>query len=282
MPIDPKQALDYLGVNAEEMESIDAFKEHVNKTYVPRAEAHKDADITKTIFGKANGALRTKFKGVAKELDINDVKWDEIEPSDGIDLIAAAAKGRTAELSKQIKELQAGAAKPSKDVEELTRKYDEAKKLQEQLTEQLGGWENKYKELEGSVSKRERESRVNAQWERALGGIKANEGISPLAIKGFHAAVKEKYAVEFDDEGTPYALDLSTKKRVPNPNKAHDFLGLDDLVKQYAEAEKIIGGNPQGGRPVRQTVGLLGGQQQQAPAHQDQRPATSRRTVMPA
>jgi hypothetical protein len=278
MPIDPKEALGYLGIDPEAVENIEAFKAHVSTTYVPRAEAHKDADVVRAIVGRDKGSLRTKLKTVGKELGV-DAKWDEVEPADGIDLIAAQAKARFADFSTQLEDAKKG-AKPGKDVEELSNKYAEAKKLADELKGQLGTWETKYKDLETSVSQRERQARVNAQWERALGGIKPNEGVTPLAMKGFQAAVKEKFAVEFDDEGTPYAVEAETKKRIPNPNKAHDFLGLDDLVKQYAEAEKLIGGNPQGGKRVGATSTLLGQVQRQEPAGQ-QAQRTGRR-VMPA
>lgn len=278
MPIDANEALAYLGIKPDEMENLDAFKAHVSTTYVPRAEAHKDADIVRAIVGRDKGTLRTKLKGVGKELGV-DAKWDEVEPSDGIDLIAASSKARIAEMTTAMEELKKG-AKPGKEVEELTTKYGEAKKLADELKGQLGTWENKYKDLESSVSQREKQARVNAQWERAIGNIKPNEGVTPLAMKGFQAAVKEKFAVEFDDEGTPYAVEAETKKRIPNPNKAHDFLGLDDLVKQYAEAEKLIGGNPQGGKRVGGTSTLLGQTQRQQTA-EPTAPRTGRR-VMPA
>lgn len=257
MPIDPKQALEYLGVNPDEVESIDAFKEHVSKTYVPRSEAFKDEEIQRQIFGKVNNTMRSRLKNVAKEIGI-DAKFDDIEPTDGIDLIAAGAKAKLVEYETKLSEAQKG-NKPAKEVEEWQRKYDEASKKVEALTGNLTEWETKYKDLEGSVAKREREARINAQWENAFGSLKFNEGVSPLAVKGFQVAVRDKYAIDFDDEGSPYAIDVTTKKRVPNPNRAHEFLGLGDLVKQYAEQEKLIGGNPQGGKPVRQTMTMLGG-----------------------
>lgn len=280
MPIDPKEALQYLGINADEVENLDAFKAHVTTAYVPRDKAHLDKEVTSKVFGSVNGALRTKLKNVGKELEVSDVKWDELDPADGIELIAAKAKARTAELSALLEDSKKG-VKPAKEVEEWQRKYDEAKKLGDDLKGQLGTWEQKYTSLEKSVAQREREARINAQWERAIGGLKFNEGITPLAIKGFQAAVKEKFAVEFDDEGNPYAVDASTKSRVPNPNKAHDFLGLDDLVKSYAEIEKLIGGNPNAGKPVRSTATMFGGQPQQQPA-QPAQPAQGGRRVMPA
>lgn len=280
MPIDPKEALGYLGIDPETVEDMDAFKTHVSTTYVPRAEAHKDQDIIKSIFGKVNGSLRNKLKGAGKELGLEDVKWDEVDPTDGIDLLAARAKTHSADLLKQLEEAKKGGKTGGKEVEELSTKYAEAKKLADELKGQLGTWETKYKDLETSVSTREKEARINAQWERAIGGIKPNADVTPLALKGFQAAVKEKFAIEFDDEGTPYAVDATTKKRVPNPNKAHDFLGLDDLVKQYAEAEKLIGGNPAGGKRVGGTATLIGGgaKPQETGSSSD---VPARRRVMP-
>jgi hypothetical protein len=279
MPIDPKDALAYLGINADEMADIDAFKAHVSTTYVPRAEAHKDPDIMRAIVGRDKGVLRTKLKGAGKELGLEDVKWDDVDPTEGIDLLTARAKARTAELSSQLEEAKKGGKGAGKDVEELTTKYAEAKKLADELKGQLGTWETKYNELETSVSQREKQARVNAQWERAIGGIKPNADVTPLALKGFQAAVREKFAIEFDDEGSPYAVDAQSKKRIPNPNKAHDFLGLDDLVKKYAEEEKLIGGNPKGGTAVKGTSTLLGTPARQPDAAPQGTPA--RRQIMP-
>ena len=278
MPIDPKEALQYLGIDPETVENLDAFKAHVSTTYVPRDKAHLDKDVTSKVFGSVNGALRTKLKGAGKELELADVKWDELDPAEGIDLIAAKAKARTAELSALLEESKKG-VKPAKEVEELSRKYEEAKKFTDELKGQLGTWEQKYTTLEKSVAQREREARINAQWERAMGGLKFNDGITPLAVKGFQASVKEKFAVEFDDEGNPYAVDATSKSRVPNPNKAHDFLGLDDLVKSYAEQEKLIGGNPNAGKVVRSTATMFGGQTQQQT--QPAQPTQGARRVMP-
>jgi hypothetical protein len=280
MPIDPKEALQYLGIDPETVENLDAFKTHVSTTYVPRDKAHLDKEVTAKVFGSVNGALRTKLKGAGKELELADVKWDDLDPAEGIDLITAKAKARTAELSALLEESKKG-VKPAKEVEELSRKYEEAKKFTDELKGQLGTWEQKYTTLEKSVAQREREARINAQWERAMGGLKFNEGITPLAVKGFHASVKEKFAVEFDDEGNPYAVDATSKSRVPNPNKAHDFLGLDDLVKSYAEQEKLIGGNPNAGKPVRSTATMFGGQTQQQTQTQPQ-PQQGGRRIMPA
>jgi len=279
MPIDPKAALEYLGINpeAEDMD-LDKFKAHVSSAYVPRAEAHKDADISKMVLGKTMGSLRTKLNSVASDLGVEG-NWKDIDPTEGIEVLGAAVKGRVATFQQELEEAKKG-TKSNKDIEALQKQYEEAKKQAEDFKGRLGEWEGKYRELEGSVQKREREARINAQWERALGSVKFGEGVSPLAVKGFTAAVRERYAVEFDDEGNPYAIDATTKKRVPNPNKAHDSLSLDDLVKSYADQEKLTAGNPNAGKPVRTTVSLLGGQQQQQ-TQQQPGPLPARRRVMP-
>ena len=279
MPIDPKEALGYLGIDPETVEDMDAFKTHVSTTYVPRAEAHKDQDIVKSIFGKVNGSLRNKLKGAGKELGLEDVKWDDVDPTDGIDLLAARAKTHSADLLKQLEEAKKGGKTGGKEVEELSTKYAEAKKLADELKGQLGTWETKYNELETSVGQEKKKARIDSKWESAFGGIKPNADVSPLAWKGFQVSAKDKFDFDFDDEGEPYVVDRSTRKRIPNPNKAHEFLGLDDLVKQYAEAEKLIGGNPAGGKRVGGTATLLGGAQKQQDTPSGDTPV--RRRVMP-
>lgn len=255
MAIDPLKALEYLGYNPEEVESEEAFKESIEKTWVRRDQAHQDDEIAGRIFGKTNGTLRSKLKAQGKELGI-EAKWDELDPSEGIDLLGKTLKERVNDYSTKLEEAKKG-AKPGKEMEELTAKYNEAKSLSDQLKEQLGSWEKKYNDLEGSVRQREAQAKVDAQWDRAFDSLKFNEGVNKYAIEGFKQAAKGKYAVAFDDEGTPYAMEADSKKRVPNPKKAHDFLGLDDLVKQFAEAEKLTGGTPQGGAQVKKTISLV-------------------------
>lgn len=283
MPIDPKQALEYLGVNPEEIETFDQFKEHVGKTYVLRSNAHLEDDIVNAALGKTYGSLRTKLSSAAKELGLN-VDFSALKPAEGIELLAAGAKATLGKFQEELNEAKKGGKTGGKEIEEIQRKYEEATKKVEALTGNLTEWEQKYNNLESTVKQRERDARIEAQWERAISGLKFNEGISPLAIKGFQAEVRSRYAVDFDDEGKPYAVDALSKKRVPNPNKAHDFLGLDDLVKAYAEQEKLIGGPPNNGKPIRQTTSLFAGA---APAPVQQQAvqgggaAPVRRTVMP-
>ena len=258
MPIDPIAALKYLGFDPETVENDEVFKAEVTKTYVKRENAHADDEIAARIFGKVNGTLRSKLKAHAKELGI-DGEFDKLDPVDGIDLLGKTTKTRFLEHATAMDDIKKG-IKPAKEVEELERKYTESKSLSDQLKEQLGSWETKYKDLEGSVQKREKQSRVDAQWERAFGGLKFNEGTSKLTVEGFKHAARAKYEIGFDDEGAIYAMDATTKKRVPNPDKAHDSLPVDELVRAYAAEEKLIGGTPQGGTRVRKTMSLLGGE----------------------
>jgi hypothetical protein len=272
MPIDPKEALEYLGINPEEVESLDAYKETFSKTYIKKEAAHLDDEVTGKIFGRVNGSLRSTLKTTGKELGI-EAEWDKIDPKEGIQILAQNA----AQIRAELAEAKKGKAS-SKEVEELSTRYAEAKKLQDELKEQLTTWESKYTNLEQSVKQREVQAKVEAQWDRAFDGVKWNEGVNKYAQEGFKAAVKGRYTIEFDEDGQPYAADAQSKKRIPNPNKAHDFLGLDDLVKQFAEQEKLTGGNPQGGTAIKKTFTTLGGATQQQP-QTETKPV---RRVMPA
>jgi hypothetical protein len=269
-----KEALEYIIGPLDEIKDLEEVKERFNGSYLKRDQAHLDEDVSNKVFGRVKGGLRSKIKTHGRELEL-DAKWDEIDPGEGIEMLATTAKQLRAELAEAKK---GGKAAP-KEVEELERRYKEASGLVGQYKEQLTTWEKKYNDLEGSVKQRETQARVDAQYERAFGAVEFPEGTSKFTIEGFKNAFRQRYAPQFDEDGNPYAIDAESKKRITDPRRAGAFLGLDALAKQYAEEEKLIGGAPQGRTPVQRTVNLMSPQ----PAPHPSAPAQTAngRRVMP-
>jgi hypothetical protein len=279
MPIDPKDALGYLGINPEEIADMDAFKAHVSTTYVPRAEAHKDPDIMRAIVGRDKGVLRTKLKGAGKELGLEDVKWDDVDPTEGIDLLTARAKARTAELSSQLEEAKKGGKTP-KEVEEQRAQFDRMKGEYEQRGSIIEQLQTEFNEFKENTEKEKRTWQIEEHWKNYRSKITPNADIDPLKMKGFEALLRERVKLDIDTESKKViALDATTGKQFVNPNKLHTVFEPDEVFKQIATEAGIIGGNPQGGKPVKGTSTLLGQPARQPDTTPPGTPA--RRQIMP-
>lgn len=252
MPIKPEDILTALDIDPEQFEDVKGFTDHFGKEWTRVSEAAQNDEIAKAVFGKINFALRQRAKKAFSAFGIEGVKVDDHDPTELIDMLATKGAerftGRIAELEAAVKEGGSGKA-----VKEMEAKLAEAMKRAADMETLSAQQAKKYEELESSVRQRETEAKINAEWERALGGIKWKQGIDDLTRDGFVARVKKEYQVKFDDEGKPYAADINGN-RVADPVKAQKFLDLGALVGSKAKEYKLdeAAGNPQGGKPVSQ------------------------------
>jgi hypothetical protein len=162
---------------------------------------------------------------------------------------------------------------------------EDLKKEKEAFAAQALEFKSKYDELDTSVKSKAAKEREDAEWNKAYSALQFREDVSPLMKKGFDSEVREKYKLEFGDDGTRKVLGkdgqiLMDKKR------AQTFASLEDLLKAEAEAAKLIGGAPAGGTPVRKTINTtaagLSGQTAPQTAPRPSGPgARPQRTVMP-
>jgi hypothetical protein len=209
-----------------------------------------------------------------------DAKWDEVEPADGIDLIAAQAKARFADFSTQLEEAKKG-TKPGKEAEELRTQYDRIKGEYEQRGSIIEQLQTEFTGFKQSVEKEKYDWQINQHWNNHLAKITPNADVDPLKKRGFEALLRDRVKLDIDPESkSVIALDATTGNQFINPNKMHTSFTVDEVFKQIATEAGIVGGNPQGGKRVGATSTLLGQVQRQEPAGQ-QAQRTGRR-VMPA
>lgn len=248
MPIKPEDILTALDIDPAKYEDVQSFTNEFGAEWTRITEAVNNKDIRSKVFGSINGALRQKAKKALAALQIDDVKVDERDPTELLDLITergpAKFTARIGELEKAVKE--GGSDKAAKEWEskygELDRKYKDLEGLHGQATA-------KYAELENSVKQREIDAKVNAEWERALGSVKWKQGLDDLTRDGFVSRVRKEYAVRIDDTGATYVADANGN-RIADPVKAQKFLDLPALVAMKAKEFKLDESNPHGGKPV--------------------------------
>lgn len=247
----PEDAVTALDLDLSKYDDVKAFVEDFDKGWLRRDEAPKDPAVIKTVFGTVNGTIRSRAHVALQKLGIKQERsvTEGMDPTDIFDLIAEKIP---AAHEARVKELEAAIAKGGKggaEVEEWTKKYGELEKRYADLDGLHKAQVGKYNELEASVKTREHASKVNSEWDRAIGAQKFRQGLSDFEKEGFLSRMRKEYRVEFDDTGAPYAAD-SAGNRIPEPGKAQKFLDLSSLLAAKVKEFKLDQVNPQGGKPV--------------------------------
>lgn len=278
MPIKPEDAVTALDLDLSKYDDVKTFADEFGKDWLRRSEAPKDPDVVKTVFGAVNGTIRGRAHVALQKLGIKHERnvTDAMDPTEIFDLIAEKVP---AAHDARVKELEAAIAKGGKggaEVEELTKKYGELEKKYTDLDGLHKAQVGKYNELETSVKTREHDSKVNSEWDRAIGAQKFRQGLSDFEKEGFLSRMRKDFQVKFDENGAPYAADASGN-RVPEPGKAQKFLDLPSLIAAKVKEYKLDEINPHGNKPV-------GGQRpiSQMPNREAVPQATGARKVHPA
>lgn len=250
MAIKPEEALEVFGLDPKELDKFDtadAFKTEVEKKWITRDAASKDKGITDVVFGKINRGLRKELSDINESLGLGLEDIDNKNPIDVLKMFPEAVKpkfDKIAELETKVK-----SAAPA----EVVAKYEEEKKeLDKKLKafeKNAKEWETKYTTLDGEVKTREKSNKVNGEWDAALKAVQFAPTVDDLKKKGFISTVKEKYKVLIDDEGKIYAAN-DKEEPLMNPKKAAERWSLAEALKAEAEAMKLVGVNPQGGKPI--------------------------------
>ena len=277
MPIDPKEGLTYLGFDPEAFEDVDAFKAAADSTYVRRELAHTDKEIGGKVFGKINGTLRNNLKGVAKELEIEGVDFETMDPTEGIKILGKSLKEKTSTLRSELDTAKKGGAS-TKDIAEMQAKLDAVTKERDAFGQSAKDFESKYTELDTTIKSREAKAKEDAFYKDALSAIKWSPDVSDFAKTGFETAFRQQYKPDFYEGGTR-TVDKDGNI-VMDPKQAQTFRKAADLAVEWAEKEKLIGeAKP---APVRKMINTtaagLGGTPQQpvidGPVRRVNRPAT--------
>jgi len=232
MPIEQKDALEVFGYDLTTFDDVDSFRAQVEKDFLRAEQAHLNSDVQKKVFGKVNNAMRSTLKKHGKELEI-DADFDTLDPIDGVKELAA-------QMNTKLAALKAAKADgtPDKEVAELKRQYEEAKKAKEDTSNLYNELLVKHTSFEKAIAEREATAKIDGFYSDALNDIPFKDDMSTYERRGFEDALRRERVLKFDDEGKEYVVD-SKGERIKDPKKAASFLSFKDSVIQFAEAEKM-------------------------------------------
>lgn len=248
MPITEKEALEVLGFDdVSKVESVDAFKADVEKTWVKLDSAHNDPRVTDKVFGKANRTILKELTNINTEFGLELEIDEKAKPVDVLKSFSEAFKPRLSKVKELEEKLKTAA--PADVVEKFEQEKRELDKKLKAFEKNAKEWESKFTELDTKVKNNDRTAKVNGEWDGALKAIPFASTVDELRKEGFVSKAKSKYQVLIDDEGKPYAAN-DKGEPLMNPKKAAERWTLADALKAEADALKLIATNPQGGKVI--------------------------------
>lgn len=256
MPIKPEEALEIVGIDPTKYESADALKEEFESAWVKKDQAKNDPDVRKSVLGKTFDTGRHKLKKFAEEAGI-EVEGADFKNGDLLDLIPKvneAVKVKLGEVEEWKK--KAEKAVPDDVLKENEKRLKLLEKERDTFKSQAVEFQDKYTALETEVKTSKAKQAEASEWNAALGGINFHQGVDDLKRKGFIATAKEKYRLQFGDDGKATLTDANGNP-MKHPKKAGELLTLAEALKMDAKELKLEAVNPHANKPVAQERKVL-------------------------
>lgn len=232
-----KDLTEYLGIELGEDATIDTFKESFSSQFVRKDRAADDEEIQKAIFGKQTREFATEVKRAAKESGIELSEEEAKLPVK--DLVRLLPTKKDEFYTGQIEKLKEGAKKPSEAVQEWEQKYNQLNNKYEDTVSLLNNTkstlEQKEQEFVTFQKNFKKNEVVKDVWSKANSFI--SDTASELEKTGFVSYINSNYTIDLEDDKP---IILKDGHRIPDPNKAGEFLDPITAIKMEAEKNKIL------------------------------------------
>lgn len=220
---------DYLGIEAKD---LDSFKSAFATKFVTKDEAWQDDEIKSRVTGRVTNEVQRFIKN---EFGLTNDEIKGLHYEDVLKLGAEKYKTKITELEskaslegdEKIKSLTDELTKYKTTVSDYKTQLESTKQALESTQSE---WQNKYKGLQ-----------VNQVFNEAKSKLSQHLKSDMTDAERFYLdhKIKESVKIDFDDAGSVIVLD-NDGKRIANPNKVGEFMGLEDVIKGIAEKENMI------------------------------------------
>ena len=243
MPIDPKEALEYIGFS--DAESLDDFKAKFHEKYATDDKLIHDKYV-KPAIGKLMGKVKQNLLNKAREEGIEFTN-SEFDDKDLEDVHMTLAERKAKRYQTELEELRSkGGDELVKQWQEKADKASKRASEEETLRKQLASEFDNFKQ---TASQQVKSVKVNYLKTDLMGKIKLKPGIKDLEKEGFNAYVEKNYRFDFDDQDRPIVLD-SAGNRIRSEKKADEWKSPEEVLTEAAKKFEIYADNPQAGKPV--------------------------------
>ena len=237
-------------LDLEEAESLDKAKELFSQKFVKQEElSSKIGKIT----GSITNVARKAFEPFGVQLTEEDFKDKKIE-----DVLRSASEKASETYKNKISELESRATGQGSEelIKDWEKKYSTIEKKLQETDKARQESITAFESFKNEVSVKEKTSKINSVFDRALSSIKPDPSVNEITMKGFRSHINEKFSIELNENDEPVVMDKKTGERIKSDKKAGTFLGLEDVLLSEAANAGILQKNPNAGNKKPVTVGF--------------------------
>jgi hypothetical protein len=237
-------------LDLEEAESLDKAKELFSQKFVKQEElSSKIGKIT----GSITNVARKAFEPFGVQLTEEDFKDKKIE-----DVLRSASEKASETYKNKISELESRATGQGSEelIKDWEKKYSTIEKKLQETDKARQESVTAFESFKNEVSVKEKTSKINSVFDRALSSIKPDPSVNEITMKGFRSHINEKFSIELNENDEPVVMDKKTGERIKSDKKAGTFLGLEDVLLSEAATAGILQKNPNAGNKKPVTVGF--------------------------
>jgi len=232
-----KDISEYLGIELGEDDNLDTFKNKFSTSFIRKDRAAEDEDVLKSVMGKQTREYATEIKRVAKESGIELTEEESKLPVNDLLRLIPTKKDET--YTSQIQKLKERSKKPSEAVQEWERKYQQLNTKYEDTVNLLNNTKSTLQEKENEFVTFQKNFKKNEAvkdvWSKASSFI--SDTASELERTGFQSYINQNYTIDLEDDKP---VILKDGHRIPDPNKAGEFLDPVPAIRMEAERKKIL------------------------------------------
>lgn len=247
MPLEVKEALEYLGIKAE---NIEEFKTFFDKDFIKQSAITEDLESVKKILGKTFGTLENEAKKFAKENELDiDFESDDFK---GLKKVSEKYKFVTSKLNEKnksiIEELQKKAGQGNDEkVKEWEKKYDKLDLKHKEISGLLSTTKTDFDTFRAASEGSMKSFKLGVQKKELYGKLNFDPGVNEFTKKGFIGSFEEKFKIDLDENDSPILMDL-TGAKIASKKKSGEFKSVDEALQELLVEAKLNALNPDGGR----------------------------------
>ena len=228
----PEEILEAVGFKGEA--TPEAVVKHINDNFISRSKAQSDPELDKhysgRVFGLQNGLL-AKLSGKHTREQLQEMGWEK-----AFETVIGSLQEEVKTVKEKSKEGQA------KQLTELQAKLEDHEKSIADYERDKKALALKLQEVETSSQDQVKSFKLNIKKKDVFSAIPFKEGMTDIEREGLETMLSKNYLLDLDEKDGVVIKDKDGHT-IPNPKKAGEVLGFEEVVKELAEKNKLLKAN---------------------------------------
>lgn len=247
-----EELLNYLGLPAQEIQTLDDFKAKFPTAFVSRTalldqRTPEFREILPHVAGKVTGSITSALNRALDEVRL-ELTPQEREGKKVEELVASAItklNARVGEKESKLAELQAK-LESSKDeaTRQLTQELEAARRKLADTENLLNTTRSTLTEREQTFASQLKDTKLEyLTTDTHAKTIKWRTGVKPVEQEGFFSHLNKNYKRDLDEKGQLIVL-TATGERVPSKKQVGAFMTYEEVLEQEGKALGVWEENP--------------------------------------